>query len=315
MPESNRQIAKYQSYRHRCVQDLAWCVFSPALVADDQCHEVYQPDLLAADQEFLRQLDDDPQELIAWLAKGKSTRLGVVFERFWQYWWLNNGVGDEWKFNLQIHRDGRTLGELDALQWHPQSFALTHYELAVKFYLGIEKMVEQDQSSEELSWVGPNCTDRLDIKWPQMNHQQLTALTDDTRAPPLGWPYRRLITRSLTRGRLFRPLGQTSALAENSAINPNHETGQWLRLSDWELLNDSCWRLLERNEWLAPLYGTEHDELLTHAEAERRLLQHFDQYRQPVQIIKVSVASDHWIESERLFVVPSQWPPATAQKS
>jgi uncharacterized protein len=311
MPEFKSQPPKYPHYRHRCVQDLAWCVFSPPLIVDARDHEVYQPEFCVKNQERLLRIDEEPQQLMDWLSKAKSTRLGFVFERLWQYWWLTSSAGDEWLFNQQVNREGRTLGELDALQWQPITRELRHYELAVKFYLGVEKMREQDLSDERLSWVGPNCIDRLDIKWPQMSHQQLTALTDEARTPPLPWlDIYRVTTRSLTRGRLFHPLSGVSPLGEGSAINPTHDSGQWLRLGDWPLLSGPCWRLLQRNEWLAPVHGSSHRSLLTHTEAQRQLLLHFEHYRQPIQIIRVAASGTDWVESGRFFVVPNDWPPA-----
>ncbi len=308
----------YLKIHHRCVQDLAWCLFSQPLIDDSREHACHSLSPFGSAAAQIQALDEDPSELIRWLDSGTSTRLGLVFERFWQFWWRTreSTENSQWRFNEQINKNGRTLGELDALQWHPSTGQLTHYELAVKFYLQVPASALAVENTHPQAkhgyWVGPNLKDRLDIKWPQMRDRQLTALEDPYRRPALPWKPDHIETRSLTRGRLFTPRFVFPKLREeplDTALNPQHGTGHWLHLDDWHRVEDGYWKLLQRRDWFAPLHG-ERDQLgiLTNAQALQALTEHFKQFRQPIQIIKIDTNKTGWSESERLFVVPTAWP-------
>ncbi|MGH1371610.1 MAG: DUF1853 family protein [Cellvibrionaceae bacterium] len=305
----------FASIRHRCVQDLAWCLFSPPLIADTGAHKSHTVTPTATALNRIRALDNDPSPLEKWLSSGSSQRLGLIFERFWQFWWQQDSDGSQWQFNQQINRDGRTLGELDALQWQPDTCALTHYELAVKFYLQVPasalSLIEPDALSYH--WVGPNLFDRLDLKWPQMRDRQLTMLSDASRCPELPWTADTLITKSLTRGRLFTPrfsYPELSNLPLASDINPQHDRGQWLHLNDWPRLESAHWKLLHRQDWFAPVHGSLNNEFapLTNTQAFKALSRHFEQFRQPAQIVRLEIDDTRYRELERLFIVPPNWP-------
>ncbi|WP_409567265.1 DUF1853 family protein, partial [Pseudomonas sp.] len=77
--------------RHDSVRDLAWTVLSPALmqqppgpqrhplVASDWADHPHRLEL------WLRRLDHAPQALDHWLAQRGSRRLGLYYERLWQF--------------------------------------------------------------------------------------------------------------------------------------------------------------------------------------------------------------------------------------
>mgnify|MGYP003683113697 CR=1 FL=1 len=302
-----------QQLQHRCVQDLAWCVFSPPLVDAIDGHCRLWPELTPEILTQLRVLDENPIKLKQWLSASTSPRLGIIFERYWQYWWTTNTQREQWHFNLQINKDGRTLGELDALEWRANVATLHHYELAVKFYLQVPSEslgLTPDQNCPH-RWVGPNLNDRFDIKWPQMRDRQLTALKDPARAPDLSWAPETVVTSSVTRGRLFTPLFAFPELATQTTapeLCPDYETGYWLHLDDWQRLDDGHWRILDRQEWFAPLHGEDRQELTTHEETYLALIEHFRHYRQPLQVILTTDTLVGWQEYRRYFVVPSGWP-------
>ncbi len=309
------ETALYQQLRNRCVQNLAWCLLSPSLIDKTEEHGSHT---LAQSQKLvdqIRALDDAPSELMQWLASSPSPRLGLMFERFWQFWWRRHTDLSQWLFNQQINKGGRTLGELDALQWQPDTRTLIHYELAVKFYLQVPtSTLGLDRGEEpEDCWVGPNLNDRLDLKWPQMRDRQLTVLYDVHRRPDLPWNPDTIITRSLTRGRLFRPhraFSHLHGISLDNSLNPAHDHGQWIHLNDWHHLDGAHWKLLARQEWFAPLNGMIHEQpvSLSNEQASQALHRHFACTNQPVQLIEIECESERWHERERWFVVPPDWP-------
>lgn len=313
MPNQPLNQMNLQALEHRCVQDLAWCVFSPALIDAIDAHSCHRPTLTPGVMTQLSALDKNPDQLKQWLAASNSPRLGIIFERYWQYWWLENAHREQWHFNLQINRNGRTLGELDALKWQPDMATLHHYELAVKFYLQVpsESLGIAPDKSNRHRWVGPNLNDRLDIKWPQMRDRQLTALKDPERKPDLDWKPDQIFTSSVTRGRLFTPLFAFPELANQPPapeLCAGYETGYWLHLEDWAKLDKGLWKILDRSQWFAPLHGEDTQELTTNEETNVALLEHFQRYRQPIQVIKTVETNAGWQECCRHFVVPSGWP-------
>ena len=146
--------------RHAAVRDLAWVLISPPLLSNPprpQRHPLSaspwmrSPDLLA---DWLLTLDRDASSLEHWLAQSSVRRLGLYYERLWQFA-LHAAPGVEvLAANLPIRDGGHTLGELDLLLRDEQG--VHHLELAIKLYLGPERA-----GGELLShWLGPGSHDR-----------------------------------------------------------------------------------------------------------------------------------------------------------
>jgi len=123
--------------------------------------------------------------------------------------------------NLPLRLDGKTLGELDMLIQDRETGELMHWELALKFYLGLPG------EPEERAWPGPdNPNDQLTRKIDHLYRQQLPRSTEPAVAALLAEQGlhvdRRLL---LTRGRLFYPAD--GALTPPREVNPEHDRGLW----------------------------------------------------------------------------------------
>tara|TARA_B100000446_G_scaffold134721_1_gene126811 strand:- start:4318 stop:5130 length:813 start_codon:yes stop_codon:yes gene_type:complete len=269
----------------------------------------------------LVRLDQNPSKLIDWINTAPSPRLGLMFERYWQYYWANHTDNDLWAFNRQLHRNGRTLGELDALRWSSSIGALDHYELAVKFYLQLPKTAlgtppdTAKSLPESTQWVGPNVIDWLHKKYQQMRDQQLRSLTPDTLKDWMPWPIEqkvpRLRTHMIFKGRLFYQLDDDQPPLFEPYINPEHDFGYWLNLKRWHCLEERpYWLMLDKHEWLAPLQAVPPERILSHQQTREALRDYFGRHDSPIQVISLLEGSNNWQESERFFVVPEQWPSA-----
>ncbi len=123
--------------------------------------------------------------------------------------------------NLPLRVAGKTLGELDMLVEDRDTGKLMHWELALKFYLGLPG------EPEERAWPGPNNpNDQLTRKIDHLYHQQIPRSADPAVAALLAEQGlhvdRRLL---LTRGRLFYPAdGSATPPAE---VTDEHEWGTW----------------------------------------------------------------------------------------
>ncbi len=341
----NQDALPWSGFEHTCVRDLAWCLFSPSLIAPSFSR--YAPDARPAPADAiatLSRLDRNPTSLQEWMATCASRRLGFRFEHFWHFWWSQRQTEcDECLYNFQLNLGGKTAGELDAISWYPQRRTVVHTELAVKFYLGIDsaQLPPERRSTDRLSWVGPGIQDRLDLKWQQLEQRQLTRLRDSAAQQllPSHWHWERLQTQAIVRGRLYFPLhylldnrlGDWSLLAPDY-LNPNHLSGYWLSLRQLaELDLQAClstgvpggkrplaWVILERDQWFASLrvsrelFSQTPSKLL--ANQEQLLVQlsaHFKHYRQPLQFALLEFCETHWCERIRCFVVPDHWPGST----
>jgi len=170
-------IEKSAEFKHQSVRDLAWAVCSPPLISQlsHRCawpgsrwyQQIYRQTL-----PWLNTLDDDPAELDALLASQKDRRLGKYFETLWFFWLSNHPRYQVVENNLQIIIDGETLGEIDLIVRDRKNGQLMHWELAIKFYLGVADTTVMS------NWHGPDLRDRLDLKVEHLLHRQSVLSTD-----------------------------------------------------------------------------------------------------------------------------------------
>jgi hypothetical protein len=143
------------------VRDLAWVILAPPLLHTapwTQRHPLAgsrwadRPEDLQA---WLQALDDASQPLVDWLAQAPTRRLGLYYERLWQFA-LHQAPGIELlAANLPIRKGGHTLGELDMVIRDRDG--VHHLELAIKLYLG---PVAADGHDAFQCWVASSTT------WP-----------------------------------------------------------------------------------------------------------------------------------------------------
>lgn len=291
--------------RHPQVRDLAWTIVSPPLLRNpalSQRHPLQASDWASHPNDLLNWLheqDARPQALLDWLAERPVRRLGLYYERLWQFA-LHRAAGIELlAANLPVREAGRTIGEFDLLLADAEG--CHHLELAVKFYLARS----QSCSADPADWLGPGSQDRLDLKLAQMNGPQL-ALSRRPQSRKL------LAERGIPQpqpalwlsGYLFQPWPHGCPPPAHAA--PEHLRGHWLHWRDWPALramHNGCWQRLPRQAWLAP------------ASLDEAQLADYEQVQQPPQAILLArlepAADGRWEEVQRLFVVPDHWPAVT----
>lgn len=159
--------------RHPEVRDLAWVMLAPPMLAQTpwpQRHPLAGSDWVQAPERlehWLRTLDRDSSALQHWLSLSRTRRLGLYYERLWQFA-VQHAPGVELlAANLPIRRAGHTLGELDMLLRDREG--VHHLELAIKLYLG----PQHGNGEDTAQWLGPGCHDRLDRKLAHLAQHQL----------------------------------------------------------------------------------------------------------------------------------------------
>lgn len=293
--------------RTPAVRDLAWALLSPALLANTtpaQRHPLQascwmqQPQQLA---DWLAQQDQDAGPLHAWLTAKPLRRLGLYYERLWQYALHAAPDIDVVAANLPIRQNGQTLGELDLLLRDDEGEH--HLELAVKFYLGTG-------SGDAADWLGPGSHDRLDLKLSHLAQHQLP-LSSRSEARGALNDLQLGETRSAfwLGGYLFYPWPYGCPSPRGAGTE--HCRGNWLHQCDWDAFAatkpDARWQPLPRLAWLAPA-------LIKTGEAWPA-----DTFQQWLKLLRpdaqaqllVRLEEDHagdWQEVERIFLVNDQWP-------
>ena len=296
--------------RQPAVRDLAWALLSPPLLEHapgPQRHPLSASDWLEHPgqlRDWLLALDRDPTPLLDWLARLSSRRLGLYYERLWQFA-LQQAPGVELlAANLPIRQGRHTLGELDILLRDREG--VHHLELAIKFYLG----PPDGDGADPAHWLGPGCRDRLDRKLAHLaEHQLPISARAESREALASLGLQQVQARLWLGGYLLYPW-PAHAHAPQGA-HPHHLRGHWLHQRDWPAFHAAHpvgrWQLLPRHGWLGPARIAA-DEAWS-AEHLRAWLEALDPLAQAQLMVRLEPGDDgDWHEVQRAFLVSDRWP-------
>lgn len=214
--------------------------------------QAWSESALESSLEWLNALDRHPAPLLSALS-GSDGRLGHYFENLLAFWlsWPANPQYRLVSHGTPIRSRNLTIGELDFLVEDRRSGRLQHWEVAVKFYLGVQP------EGDYRYWVGPALKDRLDIKVGRLLHHQLDLPFTPEGAGllrHLGLPEPDPVC--LLKGRLFYPPGVDRASWAPHAASPLHLTGWWMPQPEFlEHYGDDTlqWIRLPRAHWLTTI--------------------------------------------------------------
>jgi hypothetical protein len=204
----------------------------------------------------------------------------------------------------------KTLGEFDVLvtDQHGQSY---HIELACKFYLAWQdsQCTSQSINKKTILWIGPNCGDRLDIKFHKTSSHQLPLLKTDLgkKACELEFgPSENIQQLAIWRGHSFHfshrcrvsEMEHKQALQALQALRNNSEI---------------LWFIAPKKLWLSPII--QHKKALkNYIQIQLDINEHFQQteIQKPHTLMLIALAFDddnqQWQQQERYFITPDDWP-------
>lgn len=323
-----------QRFHHRCVRDLAWACFSEPLVLAPQLDGAGTRlsnagfELTGVRREWLAALDARPAPLQAFLARAQARRLGLYFERLWQFFLQSDPEVELLAHNLPVRDGGRTIGEFDCLYFCRRRQRHCHLELAVKFYLGHEgasgapspreSRCDNPTNGHWHAWLGPNSRDRLDLKLRRLlDHQVRLADTPQGRRLLAEHGIHDPLRELELKGYLFRH--PRAPLAAPPAFNPARGLRAWWRLADLPgaLEPQYRYRVLPRLEWLAPARDragsdntaenerTAGDPPLSARALAANLQARFNAHQQACLVAALDGAGE---EIARFFVTDADWP-------
>jgi len=289
---------RIEQYRSPAVRDLVWALLSPSQIqSPDASHNLsprWYEEAFTTIEPHLQQLDTDDSALQKHLQEPENHRLGIYFERLWSYWLQHNGRYQLLASNQQVMHNGKTRGEFDFIVKDAAADQIEHWELAVKFYLGIPPLDAPPQ------WFGPNIKDRLDLKYRHLIDKQLPLSQTQpglSACQAHGWQVRQ--RRLISKGRLYFPFPHHSAAP--GCIEADHLHGFWLDYSGWKHharhFSGAGYNWLTKSEWMV----WRPRPLQSYGEIQQRLEQQLHPH--PVQL-----RVEGWMEQPiRLFLVPDDW--------
>ncbi|MFT7410724.1 MAG: hypothetical protein ACI9EX_001324 [Oleispira sp.] len=310
----HNQISHQQVFRfhNQVIRDLAWSIWGPALLihtapySELMSSEFSNNEKIPDDRSFpldigwLQKLDQNPEVLWVYLQHKNTRLLGTYFEALWQFYFSHHPEFQFCLCNLQVNDSTRTVGEYDVLVTHnnKQNF---HIELTCKFYL------EWQDNRQEILWIGPNCGDRLDIKYDKTDVHQLPLLKTETgEMACIEHSFNTVNVKQIAmwRGASFR-------------------TSEWFRVNEWK--DDSVlsewktdvrilWFIADKSLWLSPVTQAR-DQLKTLPQINLQIHEHFDHsatqnthYTLMLIALTFNKTERQWQQQQRFFITPNNWP-------
>ena len=282
------------------VLDLLWAVNSPSLLRPAENQGSNSP------LRVLHQRDIQTTQLVDFMAKGNTRSLGRYFERLISFWLRQIRQVDVLHESFVIRVGKRTVGEIDFIFIDEHS-RMTHWEVAVKFYL-----FSPDTYGQGSHYLGPNAVDTLDRKLERLLQHQLPRSEKLFPDVEVREPY--------VKGRIFYPQLRPRRSQAHLSLSDSHLVGSWVRHADVEMLlsvadrepGNVAYRLLDKPHWLAEVYSYQGSELLM---SSREILvfaaRHFSENQRCLLIAQLEFDGAGYCESGRFFVVPNDWPAAT----
>lgn len=126
---------------------------------------LFYRNLWEKNREWILKLDTDPMELQEFIKGSYKHQLGRYCEQLLQFFFIKSPYYELLAHNLQLFENRKTLGELDFLIKDVNYNKIIHIELAVKFYIALNKgALIQD-------FYGPNANDKLQNKLQLLDRQ------------------------------------------------------------------------------------------------------------------------------------------------
>ena len=260
-------------------RDIQWILDCPDLLEGDANHLRFPTNTASSGEPFAP----------------LSHKVGVYFEALvarmlWHS--RDHRLHDQ---SVQIIREGRTLGELDFI-YDDRTGVVTHCEVAIKYYL----YYPQDNSTGS-HFIGPNPKDTFENKVSRLISHQI----------PLSQKYYPAAKQreSFVKGIIFYPYDLESPTVNPNHLAQDHFRGTWLYERDVSKLADythDVYSICKKPNWLSPTL--DETAMLSPKRFPDWVTRYFRNKRQPLMVSRLHDKRGQWVEQDRLFIVPNQWP-------
>lgn len=236
--------------KHKVIRDLRWLLTSPNVMNSEY------PNLPESIQHRLVQQLDVLKKRITDPTKIKvRKRLGFYVEDLFLWLLTLHPEFELIEHSIQLINQKQTIGELDFLVYDCVERRYLHIELAVKFYL-----LKGDDNGLH-NWIGPNKKDRLDKKLERIIQHQLKLSNHPLLKKQLpNVANAQFKSYMLFKGRMFH---HSSSIENRSALfNKALEIDEWKRIGELTHAESRRLAVLEKVDWLAPIYAANTAPLL-----------------------------------------------------
>lgn len=250
-------------FHHPEVRNLAWALGSVPLLSDPNnttrlnlLDDEWMLDRFTRHLPWLYELDENPSELEAFLLSEETNLVGKKFEALLKFWFSNSPWFELKASNVQVIKEGRTIGEMDFIVFDKYSDELLHIEAACKYYYS------RGGQSTWSDWWGPNHADRLDIKMEKFKAQTKLSKTPEGIAALHALKIGKPTSVVFLKGYFFYPFNGLGATTKPHLSHPNHQAGWFLNQNQLESFRNSPqqWAILPKSHWISP-YNDENNKL------------------------------------------------------
>lgn len=331
------------------VRDLAWAILSTPLLntprlsssTEVQSWQQMLPELPIGNMgdiaRFLYAEAQSPLRLQNHLQTQTSHFLGTYFESLWAYFFQHTTDYELTTLNLQVHHQGKTLGEFDLILKHPERPHHIHVELAVKFYLQVNRnKTHTDNLQSDIAWLGPNKIDRLDLKIDSLINKQLRLADEPVARKQLELRgIYELEKRSILRGYIFPEITHPKELVMTDTDIEFSDRLGWLSSDKFAELSlvaqqwqSGHWCAPPKTRWLSLVqvpsknsHGTAHtlhpQNTPLSQDTLRQVISSINQEQRPKLLVYLTEKPDSGVGSSegsalheqfRVFVTPQGWP-------
>ena len=256
-------------------------------------------------------LNNEPTRFIEYISDRASSRIGFYFEALISFLLNEYPEFELIAEHLQLHQNGKTLGEIDFLYKNMNTGEITHLEVAIKYYLGSSQWRSINHPFKH--WLGPMIKDRLDLKSNHLiNHQ--TAISDSeafrdlAREQDLPQPTRKSV---MLLGYLFRNPKENLNL---SISNNTQESNHWYKLSDIKSYLSTTHKYVvpKKPYWLGPHHKSEDNNFWSSNDLPTEARRIIKEWKRPIlvsaiPIIEFTEEKEFYKEDKRFFIVPDNW--------
>lgn len=291
-------------FKNKITRDLFSSITSEFVLNDDL---VIPRDFLKIDtsilHEWLKSIDESPNELIDFIESHHSRRLGRYFENLLYYYFIFHPNIDVLEFGKQIFNGKTTIGEMDFILRNKSTSEIIHLETAVKYF------AKEKNKSDFRYFICPNGTRNFGDKLDKTFSKQLKITErDETISFLKKAGYLPLKSYHFIKGILFYHPEELKDF-QHDGLNPNHKKSWWIYQKEVsELNNNSKFKVVHKLKWLSDEIEEDENELLTKNELIELLNNHFEIISQGQLIIEFDKSNSLWIEVSRGFVLDNRWP-------
>jgi hypothetical protein len=205
---------------------------------------------------WLYELDETPFELENFLLSEETNLVGKKFEALLKFWFSNSPWFELKASNVQLIRDGRTIGEMDFIVFDKYSEELLHIEAACKYYYS------RGGQSTWSDWWGPNHADRLELKMEKFKAQTKLSKTPEGKSALANLGISNPTPVVFLKGYFFYPFNALGATTKPHLAHPHHQAGWFLNQNQLETFRNSPqqWVILPKSHWIST-YHAENNKL------------------------------------------------------